>query len=102
VLYLTGVVGWFWPFVVVALYLVGALLGPSEKVRLVPDASAELRSSLETLVRRVSSEAARMPASTVDTVGRIAEVLRDLLSDPARLSADPDVRHAVVRLARTE
>ena len=67
-LYLTGVVGWFWPFVVVALYAAGALLAPAEKVRLVPDTSAELRASLEALVRRVSSQASRMPASTVDTV----------------------------------
>ncbi|MFJ9784835.1 hypothetical protein ACIRSS_35055 [Amycolatopsis sp. NPDC101161] len=102
VLYVTGVVGWFWPFVVVALYLAGALLAPSEKVRLVPDTSAELRSSLETLLSRVSSQASRMPASTVDTVGRIAAILRDLLSDPARLAADPDLQHAVVRLGRTD
>jgi hypothetical protein len=102
VLYLTGVVGWFWPFVVVALYLAGALLAPSEKVRLVPDTSAELRSSLETLLSRVSSQASQMPASTVDTVGRIAAILRDLLSDPARLAADPDLQHAVVRLVRTD
>jgi hypothetical protein len=38
----------------------------------------------------------------VDTVGRIAEVLRDLLAQPARLAADPDLRHAVVRLAGTD
>jgi hypothetical protein len=35
----------------------------------------------------------------VDTVRRIAEVLGDLL---ARLSADPDLRHSVVRLVRTD
>ncbi|OXM64475.1 hypothetical protein [Amycolatopsis vastitatis] len=102
VLHLTGVVGWFWPFVVGALYAAGALLAPAEKVRLVPDTSAELRSSLETLVRRVSAQASRMPPSVVDTAGRIAEVLRDLLAQPARLSADPDLRHAVVRLAGTD
>ena len=102
VLYLTGVVGWFWPFVVVALYLAGALLAPAEKVRLVPDLSASLLSSLETLVSRVSSQESRMPVSTVDTVGRIAANLRDLLSDPARLAADPDLRHFLVRLVRTD
>lgn len=84
-----------------ALYLAGVLLAPSEKVRLVPDTSAELRSSLETLVRRVSSQASRMRASTVDSVGRIA-ILRDLLAQPARLAADPDLRHAVGRLVRTD
>ena len=48
------------------------------------EALSELRSALETLVRRVSTLAARMPPSTVDTVGRIAEVLRDLRWLPAR------------------
>jgi hypothetical protein len=102
VLYLTGAVGWFWPFVVVALYAAGALLAPAEKVRLVPDTSAELRESLGTLVGSVSAQSSRMPPSTVDTVRRIAEVLGDLLSRPARLAADPELRHAVVRLAGTD
>jgi hypothetical protein len=101
-LYLTGVVGWLWPVVVVALYAVGALLAPAEKVRLVPDTTGELRSSLATLVSSVSSQASRMPASTVDTVRRIAEVLGDLLAQPSRLSADPDLQHSVVRLVRTD
>jgi hypothetical protein len=43
-----------------------------------------------------------MPASTVDTVRRIAEVLGGLLAQPARLSADPDLRHSVIRLVRTD
>ncbi|WP_410636647.1 hypothetical protein [Amycolatopsis sp. cmx-4-83] len=102
VLYLTGVVGWFWPFVVVALYLAGALLAPGEKVRLVPDTSASLRSSLETLVSSVDTQSSRLPASSVDAVRRIAEVLSDLLSHPDRLAADPDLQHAVVRLAGTD
>lgn len=101
-LYLAGVIGWLWPVVVVALYAAGALLAPPEKVRLLPDASGELRVSLETLVSSVSSQASRMPESTVDTVRRIAEVLADLLAQPARLSADPDLRHSVVRLVRTD
>lgn len=101
-LYLTGVIGWLWPVVVVALYAAGALLAPPEKVRLLPDASGELRVSLETLLSSVSSQASRMPESTVDTVRRIAEVLADLLAQPGRLSADPDLRHSVVRLVRTD
>ncbi|MFG1642625.1 hypothetical protein ACGFMK_20225 [Amycolatopsis sp. NPDC049252] len=101
-LYLTGVVGAIWPVVVIALYAVGALLAPPEKVRLLPDTSGELRASLETLVSSVSTQASRMPTSTVDTVRRIAEVLHDLLAQPARLSADPDLRHSVVRLVRTD
>jgi len=87
VLYLTGAVGWFWPFVVVALYLAGALLAPGEKVRLVPDTSASLRSSLETLVASVTAQSSRLPSSSVDAVRRIAEVLSDLL--PARIGSPP-------------
>jgi len=101
-LYLTGVVGWFWPFVVAALYAAGALLAPGEKVRLVPDTSLELQQSLDALETAVSAQASRMPASSVDAVRRIALVLRDLLSRPERLSADPDLQHAVVRLAGTD
>ncbi|MEV4055957.1 hypothetical protein AB0J55_32515 [Amycolatopsis sp. NPDC049688] len=99
-LYLTGVAGWFWPFVVAALYAAGALLAPGEKVRLVPDTSVALRQSLDELEAAVSSS--RMPASSVDTVRRIAVVLRDLLSQPSRLAGDPDLQHAVVRLAGTD
>jgi hypothetical protein len=101
-LYLTGVVGGLWPVVVVALYAVGALLAPGEKVRLRPDPTVELRASLATLVSSVSAQSSRMPESTVDTVRRIAEVLGDLLAQPARLSADPDLQHSVTRLVRTD
>lgn len=106
VLYLTGVVGSLWPLVVVGLYGVGALLAPSEKVRLVPvDAVTEagqLRTELDTLVGKVLGQASRMPSSTVESVQRIAGVLADLLSTPSRLAANPDLQHAVVRLARTD
>ncbi|WP_181776392.1 hypothetical protein [Amycolatopsis pittospori] len=106
VLYLTGVVGGLWPVVVAGLYAVFALLAPPERVRLVPvDTVAEagrLRADLTTLVGKVTAQAQRMPESSVDGVWRIAEVLDDLLSRPDRLSANPDVRHAVTRLARTD
>lgn len=106
VLYLTGVVGGVWPVVVAGLYAVFALLAPPERVRLVPvDAVAEagrLRTDLASLVDKVTAQAQRMPESSVDGVRRIAEVLDDLLARPDRLSAEPDVQHSVVRLARTD
>ncbi|WP_410658790.1 hypothetical protein [Amycolatopsis sp. lyj-112] len=106
VLYVTGVVGGLWPVVVAGLYAVFALLAPPERVRLVPvDTVAEagrLRTDLASLVDKVTAQAQRMPESSVDRVRRIAEVLDDLLARPERLSAEPDVRHAVVRLARTD
>lgn len=105
-LYLTGVVGGLWPVVVAGLYGVFALLAPPERVRLVPaDAVAEagqLRADLVSLVDKVTAHAQRMPESSVDGVRRIAEVLDDLLSRPDRLSGNPDVQHAVTRLARTD
>lgn len=106
VLYLTGVVGGVWPVAVAGLYAVFALLAPPERVRLVPvDAVAEagrLRTDLASLVDKVTAQAQRMPESSVDGVRRIAEVLDDLLARPDRLSAEPDVQHSVVRLARTD
>ncbi|MEU5696477.1 hypothetical protein [Actinosynnema sp. NPDC020468] len=105
-LYLTGVVGPVWPLVVVALYAVGALLAPPERVRLVPvDAVTEagrVRAELDALVASVRDRASRMPESTVDSVHRIAAILADLLAEPARLAADPELRHTVLRLARTD
>ncbi|CCH31625.1 hypothetical protein ABZ816_05020 [Actinosynnema sp. NPDC047251] len=106
VLHLTGVVGPWWPLVVAALYAAGALVAPPEKVRLVPvDAATEagqVREGLATLVGEVAGQASRMPESTVDAVRRIADVLGDMLSRPARLAANPDLRHTLVRLARTD
>ncbi|WP_340685011.1 hypothetical protein LCL61_00530 [Amycolatopsis coloradensis] len=105
-LYLTGVVGGLWPLVVAGLYAVFALLAPPERVRLVSaDAVAEagqLRADLDSLVGKVTARAQRMPESSVDGVRRIAEVLDDLLSRPERWAANPDVQHAVTRLARTD
>ncbi|MBE1579420.1 hypothetical protein ACFORH_32780 [Amycolatopsis roodepoortensis] len=105
-LYLTGVVGGLWPLVVAGLYAVFALLAPPERVRLVSvDAVAEagqLRADLDSLVSKVTARAQRMPESSVDGVRRIAEVLDDLLSRPERWAANPDVQHAVTRLARTD
>ncbi|MGC7097385.1 hypothetical protein ACPZ19_22140 [Amycolatopsis lurida] len=105
VLYLTGVVGSFWPLVVAGLYAAGALLAPPEKVHLVPDAAAEagqLRAGLETLVGKVSEQAGRMPEGSVETVRRIAEILDGLFARPADLRANPDVLHAVTTLARVD
>ncbi|WP_309111067.1 hypothetical protein [Saccharothrix sp.] len=105
VLYVTGVVGSWWPAVVAGLYAVGALLAPPEKVRLVPKDAAteawELRAGLSTLVREVAAQRSRMPESTMDSVRRVVEVLDDMLGKPERLT-DPDLRHNLVRLARTD
>ncbi|MBB5855752.1 hypothetical protein ACFQ05_35420 [Amycolatopsis umgeniensis] len=102
VLYLTGVVGGLWPVVVAGLYGVFALLAPPERVRLVPVDTGHLRADLVSLVAKVTAREQRMPESSVDSVRRVVEVLDDMLSRPERLSANPDVQHAVTRLARTD
>lgn len=105
VLYLAGVVGGYWIFVVVALYAAGALLAPPEKIRLVADPEAEagqMRSDLETLLREVDEYRGRMPDTAPERVQRIGEVLRGMLERPAGLSADPEVLHSLTRLARVD
>ncbi|WIX79176.1 hypothetical protein QRX50_48995 [Amycolatopsis carbonis] len=107
VLYAVGVIGPLWlMFVVMAvLYTAGALVAPPEKVRLVVDPTveaAEVRSSLEALVQKVSSHSGRLPPSAVDGVCHVAEVLSDLLKDPLRLASTPDLQYRVLLLARTD
>ncbi|EME52921.1 hypothetical protein [Amycolatopsis decaplanina] len=51
---------------------------------------------------KVAARAQRIPESSVDGLRRIAEVLDDLLSRPEQWAANPDVQHAVTRLARTD
>ncbi|MFI9011100.1 hypothetical protein ACIGNX_28080 [Actinosynnema sp. NPDC053489] len=105
-LHLAGVVGGLWPVVVGGLYVVGALLAPPEKVRLVRvDAGVEadrLREELDDLVREVGAQSSRMPQPAVAAVGRIGAVLGDLLARHDALAADPDLRHTAVRLVRTD
>ncbi|MBW4722069.1 hypothetical protein [Saccharothrix obliqua] len=101
-LHLLGLVGAWWPLVVVALYTAGALLAPPEKARPVSvDAATEadrVRAELDELVAGSSA----LPGAAADGVRRVADLLRDVLARPDRLAADPDLRHELVRLARTD
>jgi hypothetical protein len=93
-LYVFGVVGSYWPVVVVALYGAGALLVPGERKR-VP-AIEELRTDLAAVV----AQAERLPSSASAFVHRIDSVLGELL---ARTSgADPDLLHRMIRLVRSD
>ncbi|ALG07414.1 hypothetical protein [Kibdelosporangium phytohabitans] len=105
-LYLLGVVGGYWPVVVIGLYAVGALLAPPERVRLVPgDAFTEieqLRTDLATISSTVERHGDRMPGPAADFVARITAVLTGMLDRPQALRADPDLLHSVIRLARVD
>jgi len=103
VLYLVGVVGGgYWLFVVAALYAAGALLAPPDRVHLVSDDSAELRTELATLLSKLDEHHARMPETATDRVRRIGEALGGMLDRPAALAANPDLRHAMTRLVRVD
>jgi hypothetical protein len=107
VLYLVGVLGSYWPIVVVALYAAGALLAPPERrVRLLPLSSSEetsqLRKDLATLLTQADSHTNRMPSGAPETVDRIGEILTGILDRPTQLTGNPEILHSVIRLARED
>lgn len=103
-LYVFGVVGGYWPVVVVGLYAAGALLAPPDRVRLVPgDTSVEIsqvRTDLAALLSTVEQQ--RLPEGAAEFVSRITAVLTGMLDRPTVLRADPDLLHSVIRLARVD
>jgi hypothetical protein len=102
VLHLFGVAGSLWPVVVVGLYGVGALLAPTDRVRLtISHAEVEtrqLRADLDALVAKVT--ATRFPADVVSKVEGLAGVLRDILARAETLTASPDQLHVVSQAIR--
>lgn len=75
-LYGLGVLGPIWPLVVVALYLVGALIVPSPRSVVVgnPSFDAELvKSALDRLIRRVDSRA------SPDIAAKVREIQQEIL-----------------------
>nr|WP_042194484.1 hypothetical protein [Kibdelosporangium sp. MJ126-NF4]CEL21353.1 hypothetical protein [Kibdelosporangium sp. MJ126-NF4]CTQ96080.1 hypothetical protein [Kibdelosporangium sp. MJ126-NF4] len=105
-LYVFGVVGGYWPVVVVGLYAAGALIAPPDRIRIGPrDALTEieqLRSDLAAVSSTVERNGARMPDAAADFVARIVDVLTGMLERPHALRGDPDLLHGVIRLARID
>lgn len=93
-LYVFGIVGSYWPVVVVALYGAGALLAPAERKR-VP-AIEELRTDLA----KVVGQADRLPPAAHAFVQRIDGILREMLARTP--GADPDLLHRMIRLVRSD
>lgn len=76
VLFFVGLLGWIWPLVVVALYLIGALVVPSPRRILIGNASFDpelVRSALDRLVRRVESRA------SPEIVGKVRGIQQEIL-----------------------
>jgi hypothetical protein len=99
VLYLAGVLGSYWPLVVVALYGAGALLAPPDRIRRTAiEEITQLRRELTTLVSTVDN----LPQAERDQVARIGQVLTEMLGRPAQLAASADLLHRVTRLTRAD
>jgi hypothetical protein len=103
-LYIFGVVGSYWPVVVIGLYGAGALLAPAERVRLIAASTSteteQLRADLAMLVRRVDLE--RLPETALEFVHRIHDVLSEMLARPTAFGVNPDLLHRVIRVARVD
>ncbi|MEV1179636.1 hypothetical protein, partial [Nonomuraea sp. NPDC049784] len=96
-----GLAGTFWPVVVAALYGVGALLAPPDRVRLtISHAEVEtlaLRADLDGLLRRIDG---RFPADVHAAVDALADVLRGVLARAEQLTSSPDQLHVVSQTIR--
>ncbi|WP_211261140.1 hypothetical protein [Pseudonocardia acaciae] len=92
-LHLVGVIGWWWPAGVAALYAAGALLAP-------PPADvrelAGLRRELERLHKRAAAEVHLLPRGAATRVDDVAALLRTMLAGPEALDAHPAAKVAVV------
>ncbi|MFD1545835.1 hypothetical protein [Nonomuraea guangzhouensis] len=97
-----GLAGAFWPVVVAALYGVGALLAPPDRVRLtISHAEVEtagLRADLDALLRRIDR---RFPADVHTAVDALAEVIRGVLGRAEQLASSPDQLHVVSQTIRS-
>ncbi|TMR20786.1 hypothetical protein ETD86_17460 [Nonomuraea turkmeniaca] len=97
-----GLAGAYWPVVVVALYGVGALLAPPDRVKLtISHAEVEtraLREDLYALLRRIEG---RFPTDVDRAVQTLGEVLDDVLGRAEQLTASPDQLHVVSQTIRS-
>ncbi len=95
--------GVFWPLVVVAAYAVGALLAPRERIdlRLGLGAGAsadELAAQLKLLRRSMRGEARRLDDDANVILGRILDVLDDIVGRWGELAGAPDQSHVVEQM----
>lgn len=95
--------GPFWPFIVVAAYLVGALLAPRDRIDLRlglgENASADqLLDQLKVLRRSLSGEASRLDNDAEAEVMTILQSLDDIVARWPDLAAAPDQQHTVEQM----
>lgn len=95
--------GPFWPLIVVAAYLVGALVAPRDRVDLVLGLGADagtdqLQAQLKVLRRSLSGEASRLDDDAEAEVTKILQSLDDIVARWSDLSAAPDQQHTVEQM----
>lgn len=95
--------GPFWPFVVVAAYLVGALVAPRDRISLAiglgENAGAEqLQEQLKVLRRSLGGEASRLDGDAEAEVTRILQSLDDIVARWPDLAGAPDQQHTVEQM----
>jgi hypothetical protein len=99
-LHLVGVAGRFWLLVMVGLYLLGVVVTPGQRVRLVGTGPQDLRAAFDRLVRRARKE--KVPTLVLVRLRRIEVLVDGLLARPAELAAHPDAWLAVDSAVRTD
>ncbi|SEH01893.1 hypothetical protein SAMN05444920_122144 [Nonomuraea solani] len=94
-----GLAGALWPLVVAALYGVGALLAPPERVRLtISEVETQgLRADLDGLLRRIDGH---FPDDVRAAVHALADVIGGVLARAEQLAASPDQLHVVSQTIR--
>ncbi|MEV0970895.1 hypothetical protein [Microtetraspora glauca] len=97
-----GLAGALWPVVVAALYGVGALVAPPDRVRLsISPAEVEtqrLRADLDALLQRIDR---RFPDDVHTAVESLAEIIGDVLGRAEQLASSPDQLHVVSQTIRS-
>jgi hypothetical protein len=97
-LFFTGIVGWLWPFVVVGLYLVGALItpGPSSIDLRTGFDPNDIRRALDTEVKAVSG---RVPPDVLAKVQSIQQIILGILPRSGALPPGSPELYVVQRTA---
>jgi hypothetical protein len=98
--------GPLWPAVVVAMYAVGALVAPRDRVDLRlggrsgggAASAADLAEQLKLLRRSMKAETRRLPDDATAVLGRILDSLEQVVARWADLASAPDQAHSVEQM----
>jgi hypothetical protein len=103
ILEVTVGLGAFWPVIVIAAYLVGALLWPRDRLNLTlalgESASADdLKAQMGSLRKTMNAQSGRLGADVVKPLGDLLDVLDEIVSKWDDLLVAPDQSHVVQQM----